>query len=59
MTLLIGVAAVILLIALVHFGRRISDRIAYGPGGRPTTSTDAISAAHYDRMRGDSGPGGM
>jgi hypothetical protein len=60
MTLVIGVAGLILLVALIHFTRRIADRIAYGPGRETTTSADAISAAHYDLKRGDfSGLGGM
>jgi hypothetical protein len=60
MTVLVGVAGLILLGALIHFGQRIGDRIAYGPGRRSTTIADAISAARYDLKRGDfSGLGGM
>jgi len=60
MTFVIGVAGLILLGTLIHFTQRIGDRIAYGPGRKPTTSVDAISAAHFDLKRGDfSGLGGM
>ncbi len=60
MTVAIGVAGLILLGALVYFAEMIGNRIAYGPGRRSTTSADMISAAQYDRKRGDfSGLGGM
>jgi hypothetical protein len=60
MSVVIGVAGLILLGALVCFAERIGNRIAYGSGRRSTTSADAISAAQYDRKRGDfSGLGGM
>ena len=60
MGVVIGVAVLILVGALVHFIRRIGDRIAYGSGPSSTTSIDAISAAQYDRKIGDvSGLGGM
>jgi len=52
MTVVIGVAGLILLGALICFAERIGDRIA-GSGRRTTTSADAISAAQFDRKRGD------
>ena len=55
-----GAAGLILLGALVYFAERIGNRIAYGSRRGSTTSADAISAARYDRKRGDfSGLGGM
>jgi hypothetical protein len=60
MSVVIGVAGLLLLGALVCCAEWIGNRIAYGSGRRSTTSADAISAAQYDRKRGDfSGLGGM
>ena len=60
MSVVIGVVGLILLGALVHIAERIGNRIAYGPEWRSTLSADAISAAEYDRKRGDfSGLGAM
>ena len=60
MSVVIGVAGLILLGAFVYFAERVGNRIAYGSGRESTTSADAISAAQYDRKRGDlSGLGGM
>jgi hypothetical protein len=60
MSVVIGAAGLVLLAALVDFAERIGNRIAYGSGRRSTVSVDAISAAQYDRKRGDfSGLGGM
>ena len=60
MSVVIGAAGLILLGALVYFAERTGNRIAYGSRRGSTTSADAISAAQYDRKRGDfSGLGGM
>jgi hypothetical protein len=57
---IVGIGVLFLLGALMFLGEKIGDRIAYGRGRRSTTSADAISAAQYDRKRGDfSGLGGM
>lgn len=59
MSVVVGIAALFLVGAFLYFADRIGDRIAYG-SRRSSTTTDAISAAQYDRKRGDySGLGGM
>lgn len=59
MSLVVGLAAVLLLGVLVFLTQEVGDRIAHGPGGRPVP-TDPIAEAQYDRKRGDvSGLGGM
>ena len=59
MSLVVGLAVVVLLGVAVHLAQKVGDRIAYGPGGRPVP-TDPIADAQYDRKRGDvSGLGGM
>ncbi len=60
MSVVIGVAGLILLGALVYVAERIGSRIGYGSDSRSTLSADATSIAEYDRKRGDfSGLGGM